>query len=312
MKDSILLITSLNGVGLSQDAEILRELLSEQGYQVQVQDFKTAPAGHFGLNIFLEVINRSFMPHADANVLIPNPEWFMAAWRQDASRMDAVWVKSKAALDPFGRINQNIKLLGYTSRDMKVEKMHPGRAFFHLAGKSTAKGTYTLLEAWARHPEWPQLTVVSHPDMANNWTRSMPNYNLISRRLPADELKNLMNMHLFHICPSEIEGFGHYIVEGMSTEAVVITTDGSPMNEHVRPDRGILLKPVNQFVNRCGFGFKTPYGEIENAVNLALGLSDDKCEELGKKARDWYIQNDQRFRTEVVSLVRSVLVGVGA
>ena len=37
------------------------------------------------------------------------------------------------------------------------------------------------------------------------------------------ELREIQNANLFHLCPSETEGFGHYIVEALSVGAIVLT-----------------------------------------------------------------------------------------
>jgi glycosyltransferase involved in cell wall biosynthesis len=66
---------------------------------------------------------------------------------------------------------------------------------------------------------------------------------LLSRITDA-ELLYEMNAAQIHLCPSRAEGWGHYITEGLSVGALVIATDGSPMNEHVRPEHGILVRPA--------------------------------------------------------------------
>ena len=68
------------------------------------------------------------------------------------------------------------------------------------------------------------------------------NINYFAKYVDDDELRLVQNRHGVHLCPSEAEGFGHTLVEAMSCGAVVITTDGPPMNEMVTPDRGALVR----------------------------------------------------------------------
>src|SRR5690606_13808773 len=111
--------------------------------------------------------------------------------------------------------------------------------FFHLAGKSPSKGTEALVAMWARHPEWPQLTIVQHPRRAK--PIGVPNIRHVVRYVESSELTALQNRHGIHLCPSRVEGFGHYINEASGCAAVVLTTDAPPMNELVGEGRGVLV-----------------------------------------------------------------------
>ena len=125
----------------------------------------------------------------------------------------------------FQNLGKEVYFLGFTSKnyyDASIEKDFS--QFFHLAGNSLQKGTSTIIGMWKENPEFPRLTILKHgyidPDLINlSW---IPNY------VSVEELCLLMNQSGVHLCPSETEGFGHYIMEAMSTGAVVITTDAPP------------------------------------------------------------------------------------
>src|SRR5690606_13048298 len=129
--------------------------------------------------------------------------------------------------------------IGFTSVDRALPDASPdfGR-FLHVAGASTLKGTDTLLEVWSAHPEWPALTVVQRD---RRTIRAPANVQILDGYLPDAELRELQNACGVHLCPSMGEGWGHYIVEAMSCGAVVVATDGPPMNELVQPGRGVLV-----------------------------------------------------------------------
>ena len=68
--------------------------------------------------------------------------------------------------------------------------------------------------------------------------------------MPREDLLILMNACQYHLCPSEYEGFGHYINEARSTGALIISTDAAPMNELVK--NGILIKPDRFYKHHSG------------------------------------------------------------
>ena len=44
-------------------------------------------------------------------------------------------------------------------------------------------------------------------------------------RVDDDKLIEFMNKFYYHLCPSEAEGFGHYINEALSCKSIVVTTN---------------------------------------------------------------------------------------
>jgi len=173
--------------------------------------------------------------------------------------------------------------------------------FLHLAGGSALKGTDTLLEAWARHPEWPTLTLLMHRKGAIPAT--LPeNVDLIDRYLPDQELQALQNRCGVHLCPSRSEGWGHYIGEALSCGAVTVTTDGPPMNELVGPDRGVLVPWERSEPRKLGTNFMVGPEALERAVEELLARPVEEKVRLGAAARSWFEENDARFRARIREL----------
>lgn len=132
------------------------------------------------------------------------------------------------------------------------------------------------------------------------------NINCIAKYVDDDELRLVQNRHGVHLCPSEAEGFGHTLVEAMSCGAVVITTDGPPMNEMVTPDRGALVRYGRTGRQRLGTNYFVDVDALEKSIVSVMAMPEAEKRALGASARRWYQSNGEFFRQRVVELVGSV------
>jgi glycosyltransferase involved in cell wall biosynthesis len=117
----------------------------------------------------------------------------------------------------------------------------------------------------------------------------------------------LQNRHLFHLCPSEVEGFGHYLAEAMSVGAVVITTNGAPMNELVQPERGLLVAPVSRRSENLATRYGVDAAGIEQAVAQALAMSDAQRVRTGEAARRFFLEMGAGFQQRLIQVVDAKL-----
>jgi glycosyltransferase involved in cell wall biosynthesis len=121
------------------------------------------------------------------------------------------------------------------------------------------------------------------------------NLRIIRDYLTDTEIRTLQNECGIHICCSEAEGYGHYIAEAMSTGAVTLTTDGPPMNEFIRPGRGILVAvSETSEMNLATKHFFDPASLADAVVALQRMTVSEKAL-LGKAARDWFLSNKSEF-----------------
>lgn len=314
------LITRDNGVGLRRDLEIVARALRGAQIHSEALTFggarvvnnlmqartrlKAVASGRVDTQIFLERIYRGCLPAAHRNVLIPNPEWMLDKWLPLLPQFERVLCKTRNAERVFSQLGCNTRYIGFTSQDRFDAGIARERAFLHVAGRSTAKGTDAVLQAWLRHPEWPPLTVVQSRDVPRV---EAPNIDHRLDYLDDAELRRLQNAHAFHLCPSEAEGFGHYLVEALSTSAVVITTDGEPMNELVTPERGILLQPTGQRPMALGTRYTVDVAGIEDAVARALMLTPDARAAMGAAARSFFLDNDAGFPQRLANALQPSL-----
>ncbi|HET6545651.1 MAG TPA: glycosyltransferase [Rhodanobacteraceae bacterium] len=320
------LITRDNGAGLSEDLRLLAATLVELGHAVRFTEARRSASitrlrlrtllawrgrregarrGRFEINLMIERVRPKLFPLAWRNVLIPNPEWFAEDALGTLSAFDRVWVKTAHAARIFSALGCRTEWIGFSSRDRLDRGIARRPWFLHLAGRSRNKGTRALLSLWARNPGWPRLTVV--------WRRKdagvLPQCgNIVYYRdyLPDDLLKQLQNAHRFHLCPSETEGFGHYLVEAASVGAVIITLDAPPMNELVTGERGLLVPAMADGRQGLATLYRCQDGDLAAAVEHAVALTDSGRQALGVRARVWYETNASAFPGRIAAALANL------
>ena len=290
-----------NGAGLSRDMSLLAAALDEADASASTTGLphrgrlaewltRLRLAGHppaFDLNLMLERVRPEFAPAARRNALLPNPEYFRAQDRAALGCIDVVWAKTRHAERLFAALGKPVRYVGFTSPDRRDAAVPRRHAFFHGPGRSANKGTAALLALWAAHPEWPVLTVV--------WRRkrvelgALPaNVRLIREHLDDAAYRRLQNEHRFHLCPSQTEGYGHYLVEAMSCGAVVLTLDAEPMNELVTAARGVLVPAQATGSQDLAtlYGFRD--ADMAHAIERCVAMPQLEAEALGAAARAWF------------------------
>lgn len=335
MAISVNIIGKSNGVGLARDIDLLVSALQAAGHQVAVTiidsvqakrrrspftQFATRARQAWGgrssnvrtsgadINLMLEHVWVQYLSTAPINVAVPNPEWFDRHDRRFLAEVDRVWAKTDYTSELFRALGCSTTYIGFDSEDRYERAISKQRTYFHLAGKSTMKGTDRLVHVWQRHPEWPPLILVHHragraaPPAAGN----------IAARvgyLSDQEVRRLQNESVFHLCLSLTEGWGHYIVEAMGVGAVTITVDARPMNEVVGADRGVLVPYSGTGTQRLATTYHFDEAGLEAAIERTIAMSDEECAQLGARARAWFIENKSGFSGRIEAAL-SALDGV--
>lgn len=321
------IITQDNNSGLSRDAAILTRILTEAGFQVTVYPLGKPTIAHkfqriatylhqaasytftanppYDINLFLETVVPSWFSYARINCLIPNQEWFRPEWLPNLPPFDYILCKTKFAQRIFDELRCRTEFISFTSID-QFNDQYPKNydRFFHIPGSSVQKGTKTIIKLWQRHPEWPSLTIRQNPKKGS--PAIAPNIDYITEYLDDEVLREYQNAHGIHLCPSEAEGFGHYIGEAMSCKAVTITTNAPPMNELIAPERGLLADYNRTQVQGLGINYYVDSEALEQKIDEVLGMDWATKKQLGEKARDWYEQNDQFFRRRIVEVLKEM------
>lgn len=302
-----------NGGGLARDMRLAQGVLERAGITVDVMALGKEK-GIRNLRIGAKWLARPLQGRADLQIsfehpypmsyrlgrrdlLVPNPEMFRPHWHDALPHMDALLCKTRHAERIFRGMGRDARYCGFTSEDRLDRDVPRERVFLHMAGKSPVKGTAAVIEAWRRHPEWPRLVLLQ----CRRNAKPLPPMANVERRVgfvQDDELRRLQNACAFHLCPSEAEGFGHYLMEALSTGAVVATSDGEPMNELVTAGAGVLVRPAS--IGELGLArrFVVDADGIEQAVDRMLGMDASECAAMSRAARARFEQLDRAFQSD--------------
>lgn len=313
-----------NGVGLSRDMTLLEEALGKAGFDVTLTRIgrgklrkwfrpmlvraRHAVRGALGIpprhdaTLMLEHLRPEEFGAARFHFFIPNPEWCLPSDVSALRHIDGVLAKTRHAREIFAACGKPVAEIGFTSQDRYDAEVPRRRAFFHLAGRSSNKGTEALCALWGRHPDWPTLTIVQNRKSSVRVTQAR-NIHYYLDYLDDEALRQLQNSHAFHLCPSETEGFGHYLLEALSVGAVTITTDAPPMNELVGDDRGVLVAYARTGKQNLATTYYFDDQAMEAAVLGVMAMTEDEIDAMGARARAWYLDNHAAFPLRLHSAI---------
>lgn len=280
-----------NGVGLETDRRVMQEALERQGHLVACINYLEDKKRKADINIFFEHPLPEKFSWAPLNWFVPNPEWYTRDLKL-LDQMDLILCRTKEVHRIFSEKKYPVYYLGFTSPDcfdLQIQKDFS--RIFHLAGASIQKGTSPILAIWNSDPAAPHLTVIKH---SSDLIISRRNLKFIASPISERELRRLQNQCGIHLCPSETEGFGHYIMEALSAGAVVITTDAPPMNEFIQDPR-CLVPYIKSSPCRLAINYYVDQDELGNRIKAVSALPKEELESIGKQNRAAYLRRTQEF-----------------
>jgi hypothetical protein len=303
---STLILGKSNSYGLTRDAELLQAAIERAGVSADYATIKQRSLLEWlrGTKRARRIIHIErafpgwFSAASDETLLVPNQERFPRRQSGRLKHVHRVLAKTRHAEAIFAGLGAQTSYLGFSSPDRFLREIQPDYTrFFHLAGGSTLKGTEDVLALWRRHPEWPELTLVQRDPRVPGGKPA--NVRHMSGYLEDDALMRLQNACGIHLCPSRSEGWGHHLLEGLSVGAVVVTTDGPPMNEHVDASCGVLV-PFNRSEPRhLGTNFYVDPAALEATITKLIATPVQEKERLGTAARRRFEAIDAAFHERV-------------
>ena len=289
--------------GLFGDYQVYQDVLENSAY-VKAPDLNTPPSK---VQMYMEQtmvhypsVNQSFW-------LMVNLEYLEQQLSKGTPSISMAFVKTRRQAELLADYRRReglefgIMLTGHTSNDVYDPSFTQDYTkFIHIAGKSPLKNTRVVVETWLKHPEWPKLTVIvrlwQFGDLIEK-TKGVANINFYYGRLSFEELARLQNTNGIHVCPSEAEGFGHYINEARALKAVVITSNAAPMNELISSQTGVLIgqQSGSRGVANASLARVTQQ-DMERGVAKVLAMSLEQRKAMGERGREMYLKERAEFR----------------
>ncbi|KAJ1568089.1 hypothetical protein HK405_003676 [Cladochytrium tenue] len=206
--------------------------------------------------------------------------------------------------------------------------------YLHAYGRSGRKHTRQLLDCWLQHPEWPALDVVGSSTLGMLLREHRVTLRLLAEQDPTrfnestfpenlrvhtglgrSEFLALVAARGVHLCPSQQEGYGHYINVARALGAYIVTTDYPPMNELVedgetgqlvRAARGAAAAVPEAYQLMQGV-FVSPYNltpeDVCGAVERAFAVPEQEREAIGRRARQAYEKDMGRMLENMGRLI---------
>jgi hypothetical protein len=230
MFESVILYNRSNHFGIAKDVAQMEEALKD--FKIRRAD-PLEPPVPCDMAIHLEVPIYGWMPWAARNVLVVNPEWFIADWAPYMPRFDMVIYKdpysAKEAIEAGYVTEKQVRILPWgckappTISSKKTGNKNNGFVWF--LGASVSKRAYvpTLVGAWKE--SYPPLRIYSVAPVDCSGVKIPSNVRFEVQDLDGARRQALSEFFRGHIACSAAEGFSFVAAEAEWAGAFTILND---------------------------------------------------------------------------------------
>ena len=287
------IVLSDNTVGLYNDALVYKTFLESKSIKTFIYDEKKDPFEVVSVNIFVgNLVNATLLKFAGHNWFMINHEMVLRHEREidTLKKIDLFICKTLVAARVMTEAKKKYGFVGKITyskhttffKDLNLQK--DWNLIIHTAGQHAWKQTDVVINCWYNHSDLPLITITCYDLCESNLSayisehilkkiknNSVKNINFTSTKLDHDSLVMLKNKAGCHICPSMVEGYGHYINEARIVGAVVICTNIEPVNELITSNEGILIecerKVPKTLAELCFIDEKSLYNAVKTYLN---------------------------------------------
>ena len=319
---------------------------------VEIVNTSTHTQRVYDIKIILEMYRGAMdAVNAKHTIFIPNIE-AMTDWNYKLVKRTGVITLCKTQLtyDELRRVSPNSGLhnTGFTTIISETHVAKNRNLVVHLGNGSYMKGTYAVLQTWVNNKCFLNVRKkcrliitfnqrIITPDVTRFlklWKSLKPvAVNTINAQtvvnatawsnvtvvdyLPPELHDEIRNSAGYHLCPSYIEGFGHYINQVRALSSYLITTNGQPMNSFISDPNHLIEVETQCNIHK---DFKHPYAaptkiksqhvslkSFGEKIERALIISNDQYRVECQQSRLEYTSDRNKF-TETVSKIMSPMI----
>lgn len=241
------------------------------------------------VHIYISNTDSSLLKYAKTKMFMINHELFMQKESdlEILKEMDYILARNKIGLEWAQQIKDKhklkyeVKLIKFSTdfEQRDIPKIY--NMILHSAGQHHWKQTDAIIKCWNKYKDLPVIVITcteqcyrNIKNLINPNNKNIVLYNYLLEKEKFIELKNKIGIHL---CPSIVEGFGHYINEARKVKSLVITSDLAPMNELINQDTGILIKcdeigKKKNGADLCFINEDSIYKAVKEAINLDINV----------------------------------------
>lgn len=263
-------------------------------------------------HLYISTVEPKLIPYCTNRYFMINHELFLRN-ETDTSYMNSIdlilcrnqigydWAEKVKAQNNFSYKSIIIKFTSEFPIEPKYSKSY--NLILHSAGEHHWKQTDIVIKTWLSHPELPLIVITCVSQCYRNIENLLPkskvlppNMYLYKKLLDYGEFIKIKNEAGIHLCPSIVEGYGHYLNEARKVKSLVITTNLAPMNELITPESGLLIDcaEIGKKSNGADLCFITE-DDLVTTVKKAIGMSIEDRKKLIDKAYDDFISDTKYY-----------------
>jgi hypothetical protein len=307
-------IISETGNGLSPiDSEVLNLMFKKMKDKTEfnydnVYNYKLPNAS---INIFLHVINHSFISRAKINIAIIDHQYINENNVEYLGSMDYVLAKtdySFSVLESAMKSNKNLINLGWNSPNIVSMNHHKNYDRILMYCEDKYLDTYNkVIESWK--PEYPKLDIVS---LRGNVEIKDLDYIEYQNQLNNETFHQLFNTCGFHLILDETPSFSHILNQCKQVGSIPIAINGGANKELMNSDFGfpIPAKKKKSTDQSIGSRFTFNTSNLDSIIAQIKATSEVSFKLMSKSALEDYTKMYSQFDVKFKDIFKDIFLKV--